>query len=190
MLPRPRGSPRTRRSLGGDGQGVSAVVATILLVAVAIVLATGAYIAAQELKGQQPKSAPKINFAKDDAVDRIYVTSAQSGADWSRIAVRLTGCTQATGSAILRLGAAVPYHNDAPSAGGAALNAAGSGATCGAGLTVNVASTSAIVHAQDFLALCGSPAGAGLTSVELTVVDVQANLVLWNVAFLTVADCA
>lgn len=181
--------PRCRYRAGiRDEEAVSPVVATILLLAIVITLGVVVWRIVNEATPSNPP-APTVAFGVDEFLDRLTVTTAEPTADWTRIDVRVKGCTQAAANSIVRLGTASPYQNTPAVATGGALNAAAAGNDCGSGTYVTVTATLAAMRNSDYLEFCGSPGGAGITNVRFDVVDNRANSFLDSPVFSALADC-
>ncbi len=149
-----------------------------------------------------PDTAPAVSFSKDEARDRVEVTSARSGADWSRLTVSVTACTQEsvdgttrTAGAVIVMGTAMPYQNDLAASGGAPLNAADNraGATnCGQGQVRAVSNSGAKIVAGDFIEFCNASTGAhgaGATHVDVLLMDSPTGARMWEGRFSSIADC-
>ena len=76
-----------KKALQKDEAAVSPVVGVILMVAIAVVLATVVFVLVNNLSGQ-PESTPRIDFQKD--TDSLMVVQADA-ADWTDVEVN--GCT-------------------------------------------------------------------------------------------------
>ena len=173
----------------GSGAGVSAVIATLLLVAIGMVMTIAVLAVVNPIGQQKAEGTMVAQFERVEESDGLVVQSAAGGSDWSRMSVRLQNCSQAIDNGVVRLGASLPYQNDEAIATGAALNAAATGTACGAGSMVAVAYMRADVRANDFIDFCGSPARAALSGVAISLVDTSANAVLGTFTFLSVSDC-
>src|ERR1051326_867001 len=153
---------KANQAFKANDEAVSPVIGVILMVAITVVLAAVVFVLVTKLSNNNSSSAPTMSISVDDVNDRLVVTSASTGADWSRISVKLSSCTQGVASSVINLGVATPYQGDDATTAGADLNtAASSGTACGAGLTVAVTSASAIITANDFLDFCVGPVMGG-----------------------------
>ncbi len=181
---------KANQSFRNADEAVSPVIGVILMVAITVVLAAVVFVLVSDLGGDN-SSAPAISFTKDDSRDRIEVTSAASGADWSRIQARVTSCTQATGdSAIIYVGDA--NAESAVSAPRALNAAAAAGTACGAASAVQIASSVTAIAAGDFLDFCydstADTTAPTLVVVQLT--DTVANAKVYEATFSNVVLCA
>ena len=77
-------------ALGRDAEAVSPVVGTILLVAVAVVLAGVVFLFAGRVADEAPQVAPALVFHADEADNSAVVAGTGSNIPWRD--VRVTGC--------------------------------------------------------------------------------------------------
>jgi len=185
---------KANQAFKANDEAVSPVIGVILMVAITVVLAAVVFVLVSNLSKGGSQSAPNLAINTDDTLDRLVITSGSSGADWSRLSVKVASCTQVTTLSQIRLGTATPYQNDPAVVGGAALNAAlaNAGANpCGAGTAVQVATTATPIAAGDFLAFCTGPSGAtAATNVVVQITDTVANSVVGTYTFTSVVGCA
>ena len=76
-----------------NDQAVSAVIGVILMVAITVAIAATVYVYVSGMIGGTSESTPSIAFAKDNAKDKIYVTSAATGIAWSDISIKMDNAT-------------------------------------------------------------------------------------------------
>lgn len=176
-------------------EAVSPVIGTIIMVAVAVVLSGIIFAMAAILNRGGVDSAPSLALTTDDVQDRIYVASVATGADWSRLSVKVSGCDNGSplGSVIVLGTGASPFQNEAATSG-AALNLANALALpskCGDGVSVPVTTQPTVMQAGDYLELCSDDGVANLaaTNVHIIVVDSVAGMQVSTHTFTTIAGC-
>ena len=76
-----------RKFVEGD-EAVSAVIGVILMVAITVAIAATVYVYVSGMIGGTAESTPSIAFAKSNAHDKIYVTSAATGIAWSDVSIK------------------------------------------------------------------------------------------------------
>lgn len=124
--------------------------------------------------GGQTGAAPGINLATNEAQDRLVVNSADSRADWSRIAI-----SAEAGGATIRMGSGpYPYQNEPASFSGADVTM---------GQAIDVTYTVDQMGAGDFLEFCSE--GIALQSVVVTVQDTLSNSKIGDYVFSGIAPC-
>ena len=176
-------------------EAVSPVIGVILMVAITVVLAAVVFVLVSNLSKGGQQSAPNLAINVDDTQDRLTVISAGAGADWSRISVQASSCTQTTTTSIINMGTAAPYQNTAAVSGGGDLTAAGTATACGAPARVNVATSTAVIAAGNYLAFCvdqavHSGAQTSATNVVILLTDTVANSAIGTYTFTSIAPCA
>lgn len=157
-----------------DDQAITAVVATILLVAIAVLAAATIYVAILVFVGGSQEPADAVALTTNQQTGRITVSKAVEGANWGNLRVHVSA--HGGPAASIYMGTADPYQNDAASAAGADLLAG----------PAKVSSESIPVRSDDFLAFCASQA---TDEVEFTVVDEAANAQIGKYNFLTIRAC-
>ena len=76
-----------RKFVEGD-EAVSAVIGVILMVAITVAIAATVYVYVSGMIGGTSEATPSVAFAKSNAHDKIYVTSASTGIAWSDISIK------------------------------------------------------------------------------------------------------
>lgn len=187
---------KANRAFVRNEEAVSPVIGVILMVAITVVLAAVVFVLVSNLGKGSGQTAPNLQFTKDDTQDRLTITTAESGANWNRISLRVTSCTQTDAAAVadgavIRMGGAAdpPHQNENAVAAGEELNEAATGTSCGAGLAKPVSTTTAAISAGDFLDFCATPAASLPTSVVVQVTDTVANSVLGEFTFANIVPC-
>ena len=187
---------KANQAFGKNDEAVSPVIGVILMVAITVVLAAVVFVLVSNLGKGSGSAAPNIQFSKDDTTDRLVITTAESGANWNRISVRVTSCTQAADNNIINLGTVEgtthgKLHNEDATTSGGDLNAAATGTSCGGGSAVAVTSTSAAISAGDYLDFCAGPTSLTTlpTNVVIQVTDTVANSVLGEHTFANIVVC-
>ncbi|MEA3144333.1 MAG: Archaeal Type pilin, N-terminal [Thermoplasmata archaeon] len=185
---------KANQAFKANDEAVSPVIGVILMVAITVVLAAVVFVLVSNLSKGSNNSAPTLAINTDDTADKLIITSAATGADWSRLSVKVASCTQANNAGdLINMGTATPYQNDPAVSAGADLNAAAAmGTACGAGALVQVTATSVPIAAGDFLQFCTSPFGMGTsaaTNVVIDVIDTVANSAIGSYTFTSVALC-
>jgi len=69
-----------------DKAGVSPIIAIILMVAITVVLAATIYVWVSGM-GKTGTSTPNLSAIVDNANDKVVITSAETGLDWSDIKI-------------------------------------------------------------------------------------------------------
>ncbi|MEA3144334.1 MAG: Archaeal Type pilin, N-terminal [Thermoplasmata archaeon] len=184
---------KANQAFKGSDEAVSPVIGVILMVAITVVLAAVVFVLVSNLSKGSNASAPTLAINTDDTNDKLVITSAATGADWSRLSLKVASCTQGAASSVINVGTATPYQNDPAVVAGGDLNtAAAMGSVCGAGVAVQVTATSVPIAAGDFLQFCTSPLGMGsaaATNVVISVTDTVANSAIGSYTFTNVAVC-
>jgi archaeal type IV pilus assembly protein PilA len=193
---------KANQAFGKNDEAVSPVIGVILMVAITVVLAAVVFVLVSNLGKGSGQTAPNLQFTKDDTTDRLTITTAESGANWNRISVRVTSCTStATAAAtIIYMGTdSAPRQNQNAVNGSTQANdlnqgAAGGGSAtaCGAGISLPVATATAAINAGDFLDFCADNSEATTippTNVVVQVTDTVANSVLGEYTFANIAGC-
>lgn len=163
-----------KRNLANDKDGITAVVATILLVAIAVVLAAGIVVIVQVIASERSDAAPAVGITTQEPNDRLVVASAVENANWNRIQIQAS--LQSGTASEIRMGQADPYVNDAATATGAQVLNARAG----------VSSESMKIVGKDFLEFCADGSAMG---VAVSVYDVEANSRLGTWTFTDIATC-
>jgi flagellin-like protein len=123
---------KANQTLKQNDEAVSPVIGVILMVAITVVLAAVVFVLVSNL-GKTSNTAPTFVVSRDDATDRLSVTSADSDADWNRLSIKsnstahslphfqLNGVTNGTSTATPKLitvaGEEITANADAMSAG-------------------------------------------------------------------------
>ncbi len=163
-----------RWNLATDEDGLTAVVATILLVAVVLGLAAGAFVIIQILASERSDAAPAVGFTKDEDRDRLVVASAVDGAYWNRIQLQAT--IQSGSATALYVGTGSTVVNDAAAATGGQL----------LGQRVAASEDATRILGNDFLEFCADGTAAG---VAVSVYDAEANVRLGTWTFNDIRPC-
>jgi len=77
-----------RKFVESNEEGVSAVIGVILMVAITVAIAATVYVYVSGMIGGGSESTPSMAFAKDNADDKIYVTSSATGIAWSDVSIK------------------------------------------------------------------------------------------------------
>lgn len=169
-----RGATTARYRLSHDPEALTAVVATILMVAITIAIAGTVFVIVQIISKEQAESAPTFGLRLDETTDRLWVTSASPEANWDRILVHVTNNPGA--ATAVYLGAADPYMSEPAATSGADILAARS----------IVSSESNSISPDDYLEFCADIDTAGMA---VSVFDEPANARLGTWNFESVAAC-
>ncbi len=153
---------------------MTAVVGTIILVAIVIGIVTGVFLAWKLLMEEQADSAPSVGFTVDEEVDRLVVSTAVQDADWNMI--QLSAVDNGGFATTIHVGTAEPYMNEDASATGGDLLAG----------RVQLATSSHPVSAPDYVEFC---ADSTTTQVRVSVFDSEANTRLGTWHFNDIAAC-
>ncbi len=157
-------------------EAVSPVIGVILMVAITVVLAAVVFVLVSNL-GKTSSSTPTFSLSRDESADKLSVTSADSDADWNRLALKTEGA-----NICVRLNAATPM-------GACSGTDANVAATPVAAANTDVTATANLMEAGEYLEFCESTAAAN-TPVTITVVDTSANSVIGSFTFSDIAVCA
>jgi len=191
---------KANQAFTANDEAVSPVIGVILMVAITVVLAAVVFVLVSNLSKGGSQSAPTLAISTDDTADRLIITSAASGADWSRLTVKAVSCSATAGSPIIYIGAgaagAAPHQNVAAGtvASGNVIavdGAAASATACGTGTAVQVSSSPAVIAAGDFVDVCTNVAAATgtVSNVIIEIDDTVANSQVGQYTFTTVATC-
>jgi hypothetical protein len=139
---------------------------------------------------------PSFDLRIDESSDRAFVnqtplrghTDKDVDPDWSRNALRRTGCLEGSAGPTLHVGSAAGMVNQAATSQGVALALDAQAQSCSEEEFIHVSKEKLAVKQGDFLAFCSASGVARNVSVEL--VDAPANAVLDIVAFSEVQACA
>ncbi len=82
-----------RKYIEGNEEGVSAVIGVILMVAITVAIAATVYVYVSGMIGGGTESTPSIAFMRDNADDKIYVTSSDTGIAWDDISIKMDDAT-------------------------------------------------------------------------------------------------
>ncbi|MEA3458301.1 MAG: type IV pilin N-terminal domain-containing protein [Candidatus Thermoplasmatota archaeon] len=77
-----------RKFVEGNEEGVSAVIGVILMVAITVAIAATVYVYVSGMIGGGSERTPSIAFMRDNAHDKIYVTSSDTGIAWDDIYIK------------------------------------------------------------------------------------------------------
>ena len=170
---------KANQAFRANDEAVSPVIGVILMVAITVVLAAVVFVLVSNL-GKGNQSAPTFALQRDDATDRLSVTSADSDADWNRLAVKITSTVPA--------GACVSGNQDVQAATCAA-DADAFAATTGTNLDADnteLTGTANLMSAGEYIEFCATALASGVTVV---VVDTTANSVIGTFTFNDIAAC-
>ncbi|MHB8634721.1 MAG: type IV pilin [Thermoplasmatota archaeon] len=183
-------------------EAVSPVIGVILMVAITVVLAAVVFVLVTKLSSNNSTSAPTLSMSTDSVADKLTVSSAGTGADWSRIKVSVGQCTLASNLDAIAVGngASTTVHQNAVAhVGASAANTATlvSAANCASAVAVQVAATATPITAGDFLNFCfetqstqATATGATATNAVVTVTDSVANQQLGTWTLTNINKCA
>ena len=169
-----------------NDEAVSPVIGVILMVAITVVLAAVVFVLVSNL-GKGSTSTPTFVLTRNEATDALTVTSADSDADWNRIAAKATFSSALDDvthlCAIAYTGAqadCASTDSDAFASPGAFIDTSNSELT----------GSPHLMQAGDTMKFC-AVAGAGpALTVAITLVDTSANSVIGTYNFNEVAQCA
>lgn len=150
-------------------RAVSPVIATILMVAIAVVLAGTVFAIVAVIASQRQDTAPTFGANSDDRLDRITIARPGAGADWNRLELSADRVT---------LKCAVNAESTAMSACSVGT----------AGTFVDIVSASDEMSGGDYLDLCITPANAEAVKIRLR--DADANQIVGEWTFLDMVTCA
>ena len=159
-----------RRGFQRGDEAVSAVISTILMVAITVVLAATAFILVADIGNNNTKPPVAIGMRSDDTTDRIMVISSSQGADWANLAVRVVS-NSGGGTIFLGSSAAGGYFNEAATLSG-----------------VDIASQTAVstvpapVSGADYMEFCRS--GGTASPITVAVVDTRSGSLISEYSFL------
>ena len=172
-------------------EAVSPVIGVILMVAITVVLAAVVFVLVSNL-GKTSSSTPTFSLSRDEANDRLSVTSADSDADWNRVAVR-TGTITSAGSVVTHLcfEADTDPSTDCDSSDVDAYTSMGDGVFVDdTNANFELTATAHLMSAGSFMGICAVGGAVDATGVTLTLVDTTANSVIGSFTFSTIAQCA
>lgn len=194
---------KANHSFSTADTAVSPVIGVILMVAITVVLAATVFVLVSDL-GDTGDAPPALAFYKDETRDRLEVASADKGADWDRLAVKVVQCKQSeigvggvtTGARIVMGTVSANHVNVAATAASTSyLNTAastGGDVTCGAAILVEVTDAAAPMIAGDFIEFCNesnTAAGAEASFVDVQVIDTSSNSKVWEGRFPVIRKC-
>lgn len=169
---------KANRKFRQADEAVSPVIAVILMVAITVVLAATVFVLVSDIGGNTARTAPAISASTDDAVDKLVINSAATGADWNRMSLRVKSLGTAT--EIQVGGAAVPHQN-----------VAGRTDAASAPLTTNtntaVATASDVMDASDFVQFCSTTTTGA--NVVISLIDHTASQTIGDYTFPTILAC-
>jgi flagellin-like protein len=182
---------KANQAFKANDEAVSPVIGVILMVAITVVLAAVVFVLVSNLSKGGSQSAPTLAIATDDTLDRLTMTSAATGADWSRLSISTVSCS-GTGTPIINIGAAAAPHQNAAATAAAktAISVAGTATTCGAGTAVQIATTPTAIKASDYLSFCITGTAPTATTVIVSITDTVANSQVGQYTFTNIAVCA
>jgi flagellin-like protein len=153
-----------------NDEAVSPVIGVILMVAITVVLAAVVFVLVSNL-GKGSSNTPTFILNRNEATDRLSVTSADSDADWNRLAIKSD-------------------HADAGEAAFVELNAvATSSSTELTATNTEITDVADPMQAGDFLAFCAEDAVAYSGPYTFTLVDTSANSVIGSYSFTDLIEC-
>jgi archaeal type IV pilus assembly protein PilA len=153
---------KANRAFVRNEEAVSPVIGVILMVAITVVLAAVVFVLVSNL-GKSSSSAPTFVVQRDDATDRLSVTSADSDADWNRLSIK-TNSSANPNSPSFRLNSAT--------GAGTAITEAG----------VEITGSADQMSAGEYLSFCADTAGT-TNDYSFTLVDTSANSVIGSYNF-------
>ncbi|MHB8634720.1 MAG: type IV pilin [Thermoplasmatota archaeon] len=193
---------KANQAFKANEEAVSPVIGVILMVAITVVLAAVVFVLVTKLSNNNSTSAPTLSFSTDSVADRLTLTAASTGADWSRVTVAATSCTANTPATdVIKIGSTTTDHHNvaATKTATGALAVSTPNPTCTAAFTpiqVAPASATSVMAAGDFLSFCVGQAavntagGGAATNVVISLVDSVANSQIGQYTFTSVAVCA
>ena len=161
---------KANRAFVRNEEAVSPVIGVILMVAITVVLAAVVFVLVSNL-GKTSNTAPTFVVQRDDATDRLSVTSADSDADWNRLAIR-TNSTDGTPTVHLN--------------GVTTATASDTNPITTEGVEITGAANA--MSAGEYLHFCAGPENGG--DYSFTLVDTAANSVIGTYNFNDLAACA
>ncbi|MEA3166828.1 MAG: Archaeal Type pilin, N-terminal [Thermoplasmata archaeon] len=161
-----------------NDEAVSPVIGVILMVAITVVLAAVVFVLVSNL-GKGSSSTPTFVLTRNEATDTLAVTSADSDADWNRIAAKMTatGATYLCASNAGIIDCGTTDHDAFDPAAGAYIDSSNSELT----------GSPHLMQAGDSIKFCAENAA---TSVAITLVDTSANSVIGTYNFNDIPACA
>jgi flagellin-like protein len=159
-----------------NDEAVSPVIGVILMVAITVVLAAVVFVLVSNL-GKSSNSAPTFALSRNDATDQLSVTSADSDADWNRLAVKASSGVITT---CVKLNAA-----SGASCSGTDASTAQPVVTAS---NIDLTATANLMSAGEYIEFCNPTTVA--TGVTYTIVDTTANSVIGTFTFNDIAICA
>jgi len=84
------GNMKANRKFVRSENAVSAVIGVILMVAITVAIAATVYVYVSGMIGGTKKSAPTVQFTKDESADRMIVATTDSGVPWTSLSLRST----------------------------------------------------------------------------------------------------
>jgi flagellin-like protein len=166
---------KANQSFKQNDEAVSPVIGVILMVAITVVLAAVVFVLVSNL-GKSSNSAPTFALNRDDASDRLSVTSADSDADWNRLAAKV--------SSTIPMGVTFYTHLNGPT------SAAGATDTALSASNTEITGTADLMSAGEFLEFCEVGSAMPVTGVSIVIVDTTANSVIGTFTFNDIALCA
>jgi hypothetical protein len=157
-------NPKRAASVRLQEDAVTAVVATVLLVAVTLLLGSAVLIASLQLSGKSPPPPTVMGFQAKEGSDSIFVTHGAKSRHWDEIKIKMS----------VPGGAAVGQ-DPAPGLIGLDLQAG----------AYKQFATRAPIQAGDQVRLC---ADGGAASVEVILVDTVSQAILFRTTFATIAQ--
>ncbi len=180
---------KANQSLRFQEEAVSPVIGVILMVAITVVLAAVVFVMVSDVGGNPAEATMAVAWETTESQDKLKVTSAASGGDWSRLVIKVVSCTQAADGAVIRMGDSSGHVNVVAGPGGSALNAAATGSQCGDAISVPVATSAQAMGGGDFLSFCSAVAGTDPTSVKIQLLDIEANALVKEWSFNKLRSC-
>ncbi len=180
---------KANQSLRSQEEAVSPVIGVILMVAITVVLAAVVFVMVSDVGGNPAEATMAVAWETTESQDKLKVTSAASGGDWSRLVIKVVSCTQAADGAVIRMGDSSGHVNVVAGPGGSALNAAATGSQCGDAISVPVATSAQAMGGGDFLSFCSAVAGTDPTSVKIQLLDIEANALVKEWSFNKLRSC-
>jgi flagellin-like protein len=191
---------KANRAFVRNEEAVSPVIGVILMVAITVVLAAVVFVLVSNL-GKSSNSAPTFALSRDDATDRLSVTSADSDADWNRLAIK--GPAQqdaAVGPPVvagvhLHFGLNAAATDASGDCGTDAAPASPMPADCVLSSNTEITGAADLMSAGEYLEFCNDSDGAAAgtntaaTGVTFTIVDTTANQVIGTFTFNDIAGC-
>jgi len=187
-----------------EDEAVSAVIGVILMVAITVAIAATVYYYVTVMMPSGSETAPTFQLRTDDLEDRLIVTSADTGADWNRLAIKAskgsTDCLDAVPTVLFSLNTDVTLAAAPTVPADATAWQAGPGAETAVGfpisttIAVEIEDAQNLMSATEYLDLEGynyvGAAGIIVPEVSVTLLDTTANQEIGTYSFTSIVAAA